>query len=241
MERMNSADEVRHYRVTCRDAGRVVGVRAKQSDGQKCFRASRGVVLAAGAFGMNREMVNQHSPQFPDTTEPLGIPNNDGDAIRLGQAAGGGLRSMDGIIATASFYPPEQLIKAILVNSHGERFVAEDSYHGRTAQAIMEQPGTVAYLLMDAAIFAYPEVGHANHRLIDGWETVEEMEKGLPEPFARFALEWVHGANLGEWGELTGDLERLIGHKPMTTSEFLHDNYPTPVASIENAKAARTA
>lgn len=67
------------------------------------------------------------------------------------------------------------------------------------------------------------------------------VAEGLPEPFARFALEWVHGANLGEWGELTGDLERLIGHKPMTTSEFLRDNYPTPVASIENAKAARTA
>lgn len=59
---------------------------------------------------------------------------------------------------------------------------------------------------------------------------------GLPEPFAQFALEWVHGANLGEWGELTGDLERLIGRKPMTTAEYLRDNYPTVVGSIEAAK-----
>jgi NAD(P)H dehydrogenase (quinone) len=59
---------------------------------------------------------------------------------------------------------------------------------------------------------------------------------GMPEAFAAFALEWVHGANLGEWGDITGDLERLIGRKPMTTAEYLRDNYPTVVASIEAAK-----
>ena len=183
------------------EKGRIVGVRAKQSDGEKYFGAKNGVVLAAGAFGLNREMVSQYSPQFPDTCEPLGIPNNDGDAIRLGQAAGGDLRSMDGIIATASFYPPEQLIKAILINNKGERFIAEDSYHGRSAQAIMEQPETMAYLVMDSAIFAYPEVGHANHRLIDGWETIEEMETGLNLPkgsLQRTMAEYNEGAARGE-------------------------------------------
>lgn len=64
------------------------------------------------------------------------------------------------------------------------------------------------------------------------------VAEGLPEPFARFALEWVYGANLSEWGELTGDLERLIGRKPMTTAEFLRDNYPTAVPSIEAAKGS---
>ncbi|PKA44097.1 SDR family oxidoreductase [Rhizobium sullae] len=60
--------------------------------------------------------------------------------------------------------------------------------------------------------------------------------EGLPEPYAAFALEWVHAVNLGEWGDLTGDLERLIGHKPLTTAEYLRHNYPTPVPSIEAAK-----
>ncbi|HBP31756.1 MAG TPA: NAD(P)-dependent oxidoreductase [Advenella kashmirensis] len=60
--------------------------------------------------------------------------------------------------------------------------------------------------------------------------------EGLPEPYAAFALEWVHGANLGEWSDLTGDLERLIGHTPLTTAEYLRDNYPTPVSSIEAAR-----
>lgn len=181
--------------------GRIVGVRVKQSDGQKFFRATHGVVLAAGAFGMNREMVSHYAPKFPDSCEPLGIPNNDGDAIRLGEAVGAELRSMNGIIATASFYPPEQLIKAILVNNHGERFVAEDSYHGRTAEAIMEQPGNVAYLVMDSATFAYPEVSNARHRLVDGWETVAEMEAGLNLPqgsLQRTMAEYNKGAAHGE-------------------------------------------
>ena len=63
------------------------------------------------------------------------------------------------------------------------------------------------------------------------------VAEGLPEPVAAFALAWVRGTNLGEWGELTGDLERLIGRKPITTAEFLRDNYPMVVPQIEAAKA----
>ncbi|MDE2620732.1 MAG: FAD-dependent oxidoreductase [Sphingomonadales bacterium] len=181
--------------------GRIVGVRVKQSDGIRYFRATRGVIVAAGAFGMNREMLKHYAPHFPDSCVPLGIPHNDGDGIRLGQSAGAALRAMDGIIATASYYPPEQLIKAILVNNRGERFVAEDSYHGRTGQAIMEQPGTVAYLIMDSETFAYPEVSRAQHRLVDGWETIAEMEQGLGVPtgsLERTLAEYNAGAARGE-------------------------------------------
>jgi succinate dehydrogenase/fumarate reductase flavoprotein subunit len=164
------------------DGGRIVGVRVRQTSGPLHVRARRGVIIAAGGFGMNPDMLRHYAPDFPETCVPLGIPGNDGDAIRLGLSAGAATRSMEGTIATASYYPPDQLIKAILVNSRGERFVAEDSYHGRTAQAIAEQPGTKAYLVMDSEVFAYPEVSRAQHRFVDGWETVAEMEAGLELP-----------------------------------------------------------
>ncbi|MFK4810370.1 SDR family oxidoreductase [Devosia sp. ZW T5_3] len=51
------------------------------------------------------------------------------------------------------------------------------------------------------------------------------MAAGLPEPAARFALGWVQGVNAGEWGGKTGDLEKLLGRKPMTAAEFLRTNY----------------
>lgn len=89
----------------------------------------------------------------------------------------------------------------------------------------------IAKILSDARGVPVPLIPVTDEQYIANY-----VADGLPEPYARFALEWVHAANLGEWGDLTGDLERLIGHKPLTTAEYLRNNYPTAVASIEAAK-----
>jgi len=89
----------------------------------------------------------------------------------------------------------------------------------------------IARILSDACGTPVPLIPVTDEEYIANY-----VADGLSEPVAAFALEWVHGANLGEWGNLTGDLERLIGRKPITTAEYLRDNYPTPVASIEAAK-----
>lgn len=164
------------------DAGRVIGARIRQTGRMLHVRAGSGVILASGGFNLNKEMTAEYLPLLSETSEPLGIPSNDGAGVKLGVAAGAATQAMDGVIATASFYPPAQLIKGILVNKRGERFVAEDSYHGRTAAFIMEQPDQAAYLIVDSEIFAYPEIETHRHRLVDGWETVEEMEAGLELP-----------------------------------------------------------
>ena len=161
------------------DAGRIMGVRVRQTTGTVHLRARRAVILAAGGFGMNKELMRRYVPQLPETAEALGIPHNDGAALMLGLSAGVATQAMSGTIATSSFYPPGQLIKGILVNKHGERFVAEDSYHGRTAEHISEQPDAAAYLIVDSEIFAYPQIAH---RLVDGWDSVAEMEAGLKLP-----------------------------------------------------------
>jgi len=165
------------------EAGRVVGVRMRRAGKDSHVRARLGVILTTGGFNMNREMLQQYAPHMLGNAEPLGVPYNDGAGIMLGKSAGAVTLGMDGIIATASFYPPSQLIKGILVNAHGERFVAEDAYHGRTASFIMEQPDRKAYLILDSEIFAYPELtDYSHHTLVDGWDTVEEMESGLGMP-----------------------------------------------------------
>jgi succinate dehydrogenase/fumarate reductase flavoprotein subunit len=165
------------------DDGAVVGVRVQQSGGGPAhFRARLGVILTTGGFALNPTMTAAHLPLLSTTSEPLGMPYNDGSGIVLGQSAGGGVQAMDALTATASFYPPAQLVKGILVNARGERFVAEDSYHGRTANFIMEQPEQKAYLIVDAETFAYPKIKLHRHRLIDGWETIDEMEAGLGVP-----------------------------------------------------------
>ena len=189
------------------EAGRIVGVRVRETTGTRHLRARRGVVLAAGGFSMNRELMRRYGSRLPETAEPLGIPNNDGDALLLGLSAGAATQAMDGSIATASLYPPAQLVKGILVNKAGQRFVAEDSYHGRTAECIAEQPDAAAYLIVDGEIFAYPETAGANHRLVDGWETVAEMEAGLGLPAG--SLE----RTLGEYNEAAARGEDPLLHK----------------------------
>ncbi len=163
-------------------SGRIVGVQIKQTSGTIYAKARRAVIIAAGSFNLNREMIAENIPLLGETSEPLGIPSNDGAGVLLGLSAGAGTSAMDGVIPTASIYPPGQLIKGIVVNKRGERFVSEDSYHGRTANFVMEQPDQKAYLIVDSEIFAYPEIPTANHTLIDGYETIEEMEAGLDLP-----------------------------------------------------------
>jgi 3-oxo-5alpha-steroid 4-dehydrogenase len=163
-------------------SGRVVGVRARHFGEERYYRATRGVLLAGGGFGNNPEMMSQYLARLAGVNI-MGGQYDDGTAINLGQAAGGAVEHMDGALVTSPIYPPEQLVKGILVNREGKRFVAEDSYHTRTSIAIIDQPGGTAYLIVDSDIFAYPAwYEHANQRLIDGFESIAEMETRLEIP-----------------------------------------------------------
>ncbi len=142
--------------------------------------AARAVVLAAGGFVMNRDMVAAYTPELAEKPFVLGSTYDDGLGIRLGESAGGATRFMDEAFITAPFYPPSSLVKGIVVNKLGQRFVAEDSYHSRTSGFVMEQPGHAAYLIVDSAHIEHPAFPLAP--FIDGWETVAEMEAALELP-----------------------------------------------------------
>ena len=92
---------------------------------------------------------------------------------------------MDEPFITAPFYPPSVLVKGLIVNKLGERFVAEDSYHARTSYHVMQQPEQAAYLIVDSAHVEEQRMSLCP--LIDGWETVEEMESGLGLPTGSLA------------------------------------------------------
>jgi hypothetical protein len=87
---------------------------------------------------------------------------------------------MDGILITSPLYPPESLLKGLLVNQLGKRFIPEDSYHGRTTAHILRQPQQKAWLIVDNAMYAPPSFGA--QPLVDAWESVAEMEAALGMP-----------------------------------------------------------
>ncbi len=138
------------------------------------------VVLAAGGFVMDPEMVAEHTPALLEKPFTLGSTYDDGLGLRLGESVGAELRHMDQPFITAPFYPPEQLVYGLIINRRGERFVAEDSYHARTSYFVMQQPGSEAFLVVDSEHVEYPAMPLVP--FLDGYETVEEMAAGLDVP-----------------------------------------------------------
>ncbi|MEO0030435.1 MAG: hypothetical protein RIS94_193 [Pseudomonadota bacterium] len=167
-----------------RDAsGRVTGARYRSAGRDGVAWARKGVVVATGGFQMQREMVARDYAFLLDHGVAIGTDYSDGSGIAMAQALGADTESIGAIHATACFYPPSQLVKGVIVNRLGQRFVAEDSYHGRTAAFIFDQPDRKAWLVVDSATFAYPELAQPfRYELVDGWETVAEMEAALAMP-----------------------------------------------------------
>jgi succinate dehydrogenase/fumarate reductase flavoprotein subunit len=162
------------------DSDRIVGVKVR-IDGEDTFiEARNGVILASGSFNLNADVTSVNMPLFATYGKPLGEPTNDGAGLLLGRTVGVAERGMQGLVATASIYPPEDLIKGIVVNAEGRRFMTEDAYHGRMAHTIARQPEAKAFLILDEEIFGYPK--HGSHTFIDAFETVEEMESALGVP-----------------------------------------------------------
>jgi succinate dehydrogenase/fumarate reductase flavoprotein subunit len=175
------------------DSG-VVGVAWKNFGVTGSIRA-KAVVIAAGGFAMNADMVAEYTPALAQERKTkhhgmvapyiLGNPHDDGLGIRLGVSAGGVAKNLDGLFITAAAYPPEILLTGVIVNNQGQRFVAEDSYHSRTSAFVLEQPDQQAYLVVDEAHMQMPEMPLI--KFIDGWESVAEMEEALGIPSGKLA------------------------------------------------------
>jgi succinate dehydrogenase/fumarate reductase flavoprotein subunit len=161
------------------ESGSVLGV-AWRSFGDSGVIRARATVIATGGFVMNADMVARHTPALSAKLIALGTTYDDGLGIRLGISAGADVRHMDEPFITAPVYPPPVLVTGLIVNSRGQRFVAEDSYHARTSQFVMEQGNSAAYLIVDSAHVEQPQMPLVP--FLDGYQTVTEMEEGLGLP-----------------------------------------------------------
>jgi 3-oxo-5alpha-steroid 4-dehydrogenase len=161
------------------DDGRVVGVQAQRFGETVTLRATRGVVLTAGGFIFNDDMLRQHCPPLVNGSFKVGTEGDDGRGIRMAQALGASVRNMYAGEVSLPITPPRTLIHGILVNGQGQRFINEDTYMGRVGQAALyEQDGEV-YLIVDEAAYEPNWMG-----LAATWvcETATELEgeMGLP-------------------------------------------------------------
>ena len=173
--------------LVCDASGATVGVQYRQEGRNVAVGARKGVILATGGCEWNRELGMAHgSKGARDGVSPLGVPTADGSGVALGQSVGAVITGLDQSMVTSPFYPPDSLVKGILVNSQGCRFVAEDVYHAWSTDAILNQPDGKAYLICDNVNFGRPELGdirsERKHEVIDAWDNIPEMEADLGMP-----------------------------------------------------------
>lgn len=158
--------------------GNVLGVVVRINGKEQFVRARRGVVLCAGGFITNREMVSQYAPEALVCEQQVTGGNDDGSGIRMGISVGAATLNMHEFFATVPFFPPESLVRGIFINERGQRFINEDTYHGRVAHYVLRQPSGRAWLLVDHDSFARPVIQEDIHIAATG-ETIAEVEQEL--------------------------------------------------------------
>jgi len=91
------------------------------------IRAKKGIVLSAGGFVFNSEMMAHYAPKYA-AGYPLGTDGDNGSGIRLGQSVGGIAQNMDRITAWRFINPPLSFARGMIVNESGQRFINEMVY-----------------------------------------------------------------------------------------------------------------
>lgn len=146
--------DTRAQRLVTDEHGAVRGVLATRYGEPLAVRARSGVLLAAGGFIQNPDMVRQHAPGVLATPLRLGTDGDDGAGIRMAQAAGARVKRMDAIECALPFNAPRSLVHGIFVNQYGQRFVNEDTYMGRVGQSALVHQRGQAYLIVDEEHYA---------------------------------------------------------------------------------------
>lgn len=110
------------------------------------------VVLAAGGFAFNEDMLRRNAPAFQQI-RPLGTRADDGAGIRLGVAAGGATAQLDRVSAWRLLTPPSALIEGITVGVNGGRIANEDLYGATHCDVMIRQFGGKGFLIVDSDIW----------------------------------------------------------------------------------------
>ena len=167
---------------------RIVGLVVREDMEERCYRATKGVVLCAGGFVMNPEMMQQYAPELAEAgTVPIGNPNDTGGGIQMGLSVGARAINMHEGFLSVPFYPPATLTHGIFVNGQGQRFINEDAYHGRIGCYLVKQTYPV-YLVLNVEDYADYETASWLAAPVAGTgETLTELASELELPDAALA------------------------------------------------------
>lgn len=189
------------------DGDRVAGVKT----GEHVIEADV-VILTLDGFGGNPEMVRDRIGTEVAGAPYFGSPDNVGDGVRWGVAAGAATEHLDAYQGHGSVAVPDGPLVtwglvtngAVLVNRHGRRFGDESRGYSEFAREVLAQPGGEAWEIFDKRVYEasrgtrFEEVISAG-KVVRG-ETPEELAAalGLPADELAVTLRSVNRAASGE-------------------------------------------
>ena len=150
-------------RLVTESDGTIAGVAVRENGVRRHVRARRGVVLAAGGFIHNPEMLKRHAPELYPCSGHWGRAGDLGMGIRMGMGVGGNVLRMHHGFAVLPLYPPENVLKGVAVNRLGQRCIAEDAYYGAIGHEFLYNQGGRGWLIVDASL-RLPGTGCARGR-----------------------------------------------------------------------------
>jgi succinate dehydrogenase/fumarate reductase flavoprotein subunit len=160
--------------------GRVAGVLAKIGGEEHAVRARRGVVLAAGGYIHNKDMVARYAPLTKRVRFRLGCDGDDGRGIRMGMGAGGDAIRMEAACVVVPFSRNRRFIKGVLINEHGQRFCNEDLYQSLLGEICLWRERGRVWLALDDGVFEKPQLPTQITAVGETWEEVEREAKLFP-------------------------------------------------------------
>ncbi|WP_082965927.1 FAD-binding protein [Mycobacterium kubicae] len=110
------------------------------------------VILAAGGFAFNRDMLLYNAPAHAGIS-PMGTEGDDGSGIMLGVSVGGATAYLNRLAAWRFLSPPSAMLQGVSVGVNGERIANEDLYGATHADVMVRNFGGKGFLILDAAMW----------------------------------------------------------------------------------------
>ena len=153
------------------EAGAVIGVRAMDDgNGLKDYMANA-VIIAAGGYGANREMLESFVDPDADEMMVRGVKTATGDGLNMAHEAGAMWVNMGGMASvhvaavspknTSAGNPFMAIAYTLGINKDGKRYVDESLGYVANGKASMKQPGQTVAMIFDEELKKQPGVAAA--------------------------------------------------------------------------------
>lgn len=168
------------------DGKKIVGVKAINKGKEFFIEAKKGVLLSAGGFSRNPDMLAQYAPPMKKASTIAGMGTN-GSGIKMALAYGAEMIDTAYIKATYGFkVNPKSIARdfsiiyysgAIMVNSDGARFVNESLSYKLLGDRALEQKDGKSWLIFDEKMRKHASSTNNWDKVL--WFPVDEGKKDL--------------------------------------------------------------